>query len=329
MNNIRIGTMVGNTSPSKLAPETIKIRNALIEKYADQPIEELNEFLQRALEVEKDELKRLGLLAARVYILRQKVISLKAFIRDERMNSLPTPNLALTEQILLDETANSDIDVNRETIATGEWHSLQMIEPGEVNGVRFFEGTVINAKAEDAEKLISSGKAIIIDKEGNPVGDSAADSVDNTDNSDTLDSKADVNGEAKAADTTDGGIESDDENAGNPGAVGATNSADNTDNSDTLDSKADVNGEAKAADTTDGGIESDDENAGNPGAVDATNSADNTDNSDTFDPKANVIDEAKAADENADAPNSEGATEEGAQKNNKNKSAEDPEETKA
>ena len=44
-----------------------------------------------------------------------------------------------------------------------------MIEPGEVNGVRFFQGTVINAKAEDAEKLISSGKAIFIDDEGNPV----------------------------------------------------------------------------------------------------------------------------------------------------------------
>ena len=118
----------------------------------------------------------MGLLAARVYILRQKVLSLKAFIRDERMNSLPTPNLALTEQILLDETAHSEIDVNNETFESGEWHSLQMIEPGEVNGVRFFQGTVINAKAEDAKKLISSGKAIVIDDEGNPVESNVNDS---------------------------------------------------------------------------------------------------------------------------------------------------------
>ena len=52
-----IGAMASTSSPSKLAPETIRIRNALIEKYADQPIEELNKFLQSALEVEKDELK--------------------------------------------------------------------------------------------------------------------------------------------------------------------------------------------------------------------------------------------------------------------------------
>ena len=138
MNNTAIGATASAVSPSKLAPETIKIRNALIEKYSEKPIEELNEFLQRALEVEKDELKRLGLLAARVYILRQKVLSLKTFIRDERLNSIPTPNLALTEQILLDETANSDIDANNQAVPSGEWHSLQMIEPGEVNGVRFF-----------------------------------------------------------------------------------------------------------------------------------------------------------------------------------------------
>ena len=95
MNKSMIGAVKGISSPSKLAPETIRIRNALIEKYADQPIEELNSFLQHALEAEKDELKRLGLLAARVYILRQKVLSLKAFIRDERMDRLPTPNLGV------------------------------------------------------------------------------------------------------------------------------------------------------------------------------------------------------------------------------------------
>ena len=59
MNNTTLGAKAGKSSPSKLAPVTIKIRNALIEKYSDKPIEELNDFLQRALEVEQDELKRL------------------------------------------------------------------------------------------------------------------------------------------------------------------------------------------------------------------------------------------------------------------------------
>ena len=264
MNNTTLGAAVGKSSPSKLAPETIKIRNALIEKYSEQPIEELNEFLQRALEVEKDELKRLGLLAARVYILRQKVLSLKAFIRDERLNSIPTPNLALTEQILLDETANSDIDANNQAVPSGEWHSLQMIEPGEVNGVRFFQGTVINAKTEDAEKLISSGKAIFIDEKGNPVELNTAEGMDSEVDSNELD--------AKDEDTADVVV---DDNTGSDTASGGqnadvTNSADIADN---IDSEATV-------DPIESGIETTKDSLGND-AADGEVAQDNKDADDT------------------------------------------------
>ena len=316
MNNSMIGAMAGTSSPSKLAPETIRIRNALIEKYADQPIEELNTFLQQALEAEKDELKRLGLLAARVYILRQKVISLKAFIRDERMNSLPTPNLALTEQILLDETAHSEIDVNNETFESGEWHSLQMIEPGEVNGVRFFQGTVINAKAEDAEKLISSGKAIFIDDEGNPVESKADDSEGSEDITNP------------EADTTDNGTPTDDKNADDPSSVDAGGEVDNSDDSDIVD-------------TTTGAI---DEAGKLMPLIKAfrqmiklrrsqfcrhQHGGDNKDDSNTVDPKANAIDEAAATDatndgitpddKDSDDPNVEDAIEDSSEEKPKTK----------
>ena len=268
MNNSMTGVMAGNSSPSKLAPETIRIRNALIEKYADQPIEELNNFLQHALEAEKDELKRLGLLAARVYILRQKVLSLKAFIRDERMDNIPTPNLALTEQILLDETAHSDIDANDETVASGEWHSLQMIEPGEVNGVRFFQGTVINAKAEDAEKLISSGKAIVIDDEGNPIEKNADDSGDKGDSEDTLDPESNATDGDPESNATDGGIPLDDKNADDPNALDTTVSVENTNNDNTVDPNADVIDETAVNEATDNGNALDDKNVEDPNVED-------------------------------------------------------------
>lgn len=284
MNNSMIGAMAGTSSPSKLAPETIRIRNALIEKYADQPIEELNKFLQQALEAEKDELKRLGLLAARVYILRQKVISLKAFIRDERMNNLPTPNLALTEQILMDETAYSEIDVNNETFESGEWHSLQMIEPGEVNGVRFFQGTVINAKAEDAEKLISSGKAIFIDDEGNPV-ESKADGSEGSD--DTTNPEAD---------TIDNGIPTDDKNAVDPSSVDAGGHVDNSEDSNIVDTVVGDIDEAADVDATNKGVPSDDKTADDPNSIDTNMAVDNKVDSNTVDPKASLIDAAAPTD---------------------------------
>ena len=317
MNNSMIGAMAGTSSPSKLAPETIRIRNALIEKYADQPIEELNTFLQQALEAEKDELKRLGLLAARVYILRQKVISLKAFIRDERLNSLPTPNLALTEQILLDETAHSEIDVNNENFASGEWHSLQMIEPGEVNGVRFFQGTVINAKAEDAKKLISSGKAIVIDDEGNPVQNNADDSEGSDDAPNT------------EADTTNEDIPSDDKNADETNSADASAEADNKDDGNTDDQKAGAIDEAAATSPSSDEIALDDKNADETNSADASVEVDNKDDGNTDDQKAGAIDEAAATnpsndeialdDKNADDPKVKHAIGDSSEENNKNR----------
>ena len=158
-------------STTSLAPETIRIRDALIEKFSDKPIEELNSFIARALDTETDEFKRLGLLAARVYILRQRVIGLKAFIRDDTMETFPEIDLTLPSQ----DSSDTDVDVENELLDENagieNWYSLRMIEPGEVSGVRFFKGTIINAKSEDADRLIASGKAIVVDEDGNPIDD--------------------------------------------------------------------------------------------------------------------------------------------------------------
>ena len=156
------------SSPIKLAPETIKIRDALIEKFSDKPIEDLNIFIDDALIVEKDEFKRLGLLAARVHILRQRVLTLKAFNRDDTMDKIPNVQLTPPGDQFLDPNISIEDDHHEENDNITEWQTLKMIEPGEVNGVRFFKGTIIDASAKDADRLISSGKAIVVDNDGNP-----------------------------------------------------------------------------------------------------------------------------------------------------------------
>jgi len=158
-------------STTRLAPETIRIRDALIEKFSDKPIEELNSFIARALDTETDEFKRLGLLAARVYILRQRVLGLKAFIRDDTMETLPEIDLTPPAQSLSDTDVDVEDGLLDEDAGIENWYSLKMIEPGEVNGVRFFKGTIINARPEDADRLIASGKAVVVDEDGNPIDD--------------------------------------------------------------------------------------------------------------------------------------------------------------
>ncbi|MDC0650303.1 hypothetical protein OAQ37_07360, partial [Alphaproteobacteria bacterium] len=165
MSNVMNEARADMSSPIKLAPETIKIRDALIEKFSDKPIEDLNIFIDDALMVEKDELKRLGLLAARVHILRQRVLTLKAFNSDDTMEKLPSVQLSLPDIRFSNLNTTTEDDHLDENDEVTDWHSLKMIEPGEVNGVRFFKGTIINASAEDANRLISSGKAIVVDNE--------------------------------------------------------------------------------------------------------------------------------------------------------------------
>ena len=168
MSNVMSEARADMSSPIKLAPETIKIRDALIEKFSDKPIEDLNIFIDDALIVEKDEFKRLGLLAARVHILRQRVLTLKAFNRDDAMDKIPSVQLTPLADQFLDPNISIEGEHHEENDNITEWKTLKMIEPGEVNGVRFFKGTIIDASAKDADRLISSGKAIVVDNDGNP-----------------------------------------------------------------------------------------------------------------------------------------------------------------
>ena len=66
----------GPGSSTQLSPITIKVRDKIIEQYADQSLDAINESLKRLLANEEDEQKRLGVLAARVYILRQRISGL-------------------------------------------------------------------------------------------------------------------------------------------------------------------------------------------------------------------------------------------------------------
>ena len=166
MSTASLSDGAGPGSSISLAAETIRVRNALIEKFSGEPLEDMQNFMANALAQETDELRRLGILAARIYLLRNRVVKLKEFNRNPELPSVPkldTTTLSLslpgdepviTEDALVEESTES-------------WSRIKMTEPGEVNGVRFLAGTVIDAKNADADKLIASGRAVRIDEDGN------------------------------------------------------------------------------------------------------------------------------------------------------------------
>jgi hypothetical protein len=221
MSTASLSDGAGPGSSISLAPETIRVRNALIEKFSGEPLEDMQNFVVNALAHETDELRRLGILAARIYLLRNRVAKLKEFNRDGELPSIPkldTTTLSLSlpgeEPVITDDAPIED--------QAERWSRIKMTEPGEVNGVRFLAGTIIDAKKADADKLIDSGRAVRIDEDGNIIehyeddfanadvatddavtGDAATDDAIADDN-DTISDNADTNSSLTDDDTTAG-----------------------------------------------------------------------------------------------------------------------------
>ena len=152
----------GPGSTITLTAETIRVRDAIIEKFSDKSLPELNSFIETALGKEQDENKRLGILAARVYILRMRMQNIASFNRDPSQASLsevtPADLMGGKASQAAGEEASGDGNVPEE--AYQEWNELTVIEAGEINGVRIPKGVTITVGIEDARRLIETNKAV-------------------------------------------------------------------------------------------------------------------------------------------------------------------------
>ena len=168
MSKVSLQNGCGPGSSISLAPETIKVRNALIEKFIGEPLDEMNHFMNTALAAEKNELRRIGILAARIFLLRTRIANLQDFNRDPSLTDISEINVGALSLggTNMDASDESDDDVTK---IEGGWARLKMTSAGEVQGVRFLSGAIIDTKPEDAKKLIQSGKAVRVDENGHVI----------------------------------------------------------------------------------------------------------------------------------------------------------------
>jgi len=152
----------GPGSTITLTAETIRVRDAIIGKFSDKSLQELNSFIETALSTEQDENKRLGILAARVYILRMRMQNIASFNRDPSQTSLsevtPADLMRGKASPKSGEERSDENSVSDE--AYQEWNELTVIEAGEINGVRIPKGVTITVGIEDARRLVETKKAV-------------------------------------------------------------------------------------------------------------------------------------------------------------------------
>ena len=203
MSRVSLQNGGGPGSSISLAPETIKVRNALIEKFTGEPLDEMNHFMNTALATETNELRRIGILAARIFLLRTRIANLQDFNRDPSLTNISEINVGALDLGGANMDAADDDDDDVTEIEDG-WARLKMTSPGEVQGVRFLSGAIIDAKPEDAEKLIQSGKAVRVDENGNII-EFLGDDFDNQDATNSAaeakDHATDENGGSEANDS--------------------------------------------------------------------------------------------------------------------------------
>ena len=145
-----------------LAPTILEIRNSFLEKFKNEKLDIISKKLTELFDVEKDQLKKVVLLASRVETIRKRIDQIH---QDENKTTImqESSNESLNENPNEEKLVQAENDTEKNEKRDSEtWIRVIMKESTEVNGVRFPEGIQIDVTEDDSKKLIESGKAAII-----------------------------------------------------------------------------------------------------------------------------------------------------------------------
>lgn len=162
-----------NLNSSNLSATTIKVRDSVIQKCEGKNLHEMTQFIKGLLSHEENDQKRLGVLAARVYMLREKITFMKSNDdeADDSADNIKDRHTNVMEARQMEKDADAEPVADEAGEAEpSNWIRVRITENAEVNNVRFPAGVVIDAFNEDAQRLIASGKAEVIDKDDDDSG---------------------------------------------------------------------------------------------------------------------------------------------------------------
>ncbi len=189
----------GAGSSVLLSPEIVAIRTKLIEACDGKTFADTIEFLKQLLNKEEDEQKRLGILAARVLVLRQRV----SHIQEKEDASDTSQFVALTRSVD-DDDDEKDTEGEVDASDNESWIRVRITENSIVKGVRFPKGVIVDVHHEEADALIEAGKAEVIES-SEEKSDAEADAAVNTEAE--VEAEANTEAEADAAVNTEAKID--------------------------------------------------------------------------------------------------------------------------
>ena len=141
-----------NSDNPDLDPEVIKVRDKIISKIGDKPLDEVNSIIKKLLNESMDDITRLGALAARLKIIRSKI----ELLYERKVEINPKKNLKVTPEKKLDDIKSSKKEE--------KWIRIKMLAAGDVNGKQIDKGVILDVKEDDSKKLLETKKAEIVEE---------------------------------------------------------------------------------------------------------------------------------------------------------------------
>ena len=149
------------------SPNMLKARNEILVKIGDYTFEKALEEVKSLLKNEKNTSTRLALLAAKSWIIRNKVYAMvhEPFVYS--LDELENTNIFSNEAdgdtdggldgLFDDDDSDSDGD------GDGDEVEVSIIKSTTLNGVKLKKDMIIKASQDDAKKLVSENKAKYLD----------------------------------------------------------------------------------------------------------------------------------------------------------------------
>ena len=145
------------------SPNMLKARNEILVKIGDYTFEKALEEVKSLLKNEKNTSTRLALLAAKSWIIRNKVY---AMVHEPFVYSLDE----LENTNIFSNEADGDTDGGLDGLfddddsdGDGDEVEVSIIKSTTLNGVKLKKDMIIKASQDDAEKLVSENKAKYLD----------------------------------------------------------------------------------------------------------------------------------------------------------------------
>jgi hypothetical protein len=167
----------GSLADPKLSPKLERAREKTLSALGRLSLSDALVQLKKVFESQKTEEGRLANLSAQTWILRRRLEALQkgqpgpdvqSFLQTNPEGSQKLKLLALRSvPPVADPSAPAkDDSVAVETLAVEQksWQRVRIVAEAEVNGMVFFEGSMIAVKVEDAGRLVAAGKAEIVEE---------------------------------------------------------------------------------------------------------------------------------------------------------------------